>query len=386
MPAIAGNICPPGRSRKGMPKRAAWNPTSPARNVIAADLMPVGTGVVPPQLAGIEPELQWVSDDRSLVMLAKSLVELGIAHPYDWSQCDKNPSKYVLETMRRWIESHGGRQIRRRFDLHLTISDTILAYPDRKAEEHRLFLIVDPASACFVVLKPSMELLLSLDKRLPTSLFHSLLGGMNKWVRTYDYRDAEEHTEILREWAQSDGDPTDGYELPDVEGCTPRSLQERPLSAQEVRKAVAAASDPVAQKMLEAMLGLNAISQGYERPKMSEEIQGQLADCNPPLPCLVAVFSEHDAVEGCFDEESQNAYEMEPQPNLISPIDVRSAASVKSAFESLKGFCRTIAAAAALLEVMPGNENFVFQDAANECLPEDRNQPDIPAEARNPVI
>jgi hypothetical protein len=133
-----------------MPKLAAWNPSVPARKVIAADLMPMGTGVVLPQLAGIEPELQWVSDDRSLVRLAKALVELGIADPEEWSRCDRNPSKYVLETARRWIEKHGARQIQRRFDLHLTIADTILAYPDRKAEEHSLFLILDPDSAGYV--------------------------------------------------------------------------------------------------------------------------------------------------------------------------------------------------------------------------------------------
>jgi hypothetical protein len=346
-----------------MPKLAAWNSTAPARKLVAADLMPIGTGVVLPQLAAIEPELQWVSDDRSLLNLARSLVELGIADPMDWSKCNKNPSKYVLGTTRRWVENHGARHIGRRFDLHLTIADTILAYPDREAKEHALFLIVDPASAGYVELKPSIELLESLHERLPASLFHSLLSSLNKWVRTYDCRDAEEHAEILREWASSDSNP-DGYELPDVEGCTPKSLQQRPLGAREIRKAMTAANDPVARRMLEAMLRLNAVSQRYKRPRMSEEIQEQLSDCNPPLPCLLAVFSEHDAVEGCFDEESQNAYEVEPQPNLIIPVDVRSAESVKSAFESLKGFCRTIAAAAALLEVMPGNENFVFQDAA----------------------
>ena len=217
MPAIAATVCRTGRSGTGIPKLAGRNSAAPARNVIAADLMPIGTGVVLPQLACIEPELQRVSNDRSLVTLAKSLVELGIAAPENWSRCDKNPSKYVLETTRRWIEKRGARGIRRRFDLHLTIADTILAYPDRAAQEHGLFLIVDPDSAGYVVLNPSIELFESLSKRLPASLVHSLLGGMNTWVRTYDYRDAEEHAELLREWAGSDGDP-DGYELPDVEG------------------------------------------------------------------------------------------------------------------------------------------------------------------------
>ena len=122
-----------------------------------------------------------------------------------------------------------------------------------------------------------------------------------------------------------------------MEGCTPRSLQEQPLGAQEIKKSLSGAGDPVARRMLEGMLRLNAVPQRYKRPRMSEEIQEQLSACNPPLPCLVAVFSEHDAVEGCFDEESQNAYEMEPQPNLIIPIDVRSAAIVQERIRIAEG-------------------------------------------------
>ena len=52
-----------------------WNTVDGASRFIAADLMPRGTGVILPQLAAIEPELQWVSDDRSLVTLAKILVD-----------------------------------------------------------------------------------------------------------------------------------------------------------------------------------------------------------------------------------------------------------------------------------------------------------------------
>ena len=140
------------------------------------------------------------------------------------------------------------------------------------------------------------------------------------------------------------------------------------------------------RRILEAMLRMNAVSRRYRRPKMTEEVQEALNDCNPPLPCLLAVFSENDAVEGCFDEEAQTAYEMEPQPNLIIPMDLKNRASIKSAFESLQGFCRTIAAAAGLMDVMPGNENFVFQDGANECSSENREQPDVPLEAGNPAI
>ena len=385
MSAIAEVLCSFGQSRTRMPKLAKWNTIGTTRRLAAADLMPRGTGFVLPQLAGVEPGVQWVSDDSSLVTLANTLVQLGIADPHDWEECGKEPSRYVIATVRRWIAKHGASQIRRRFDLHLTITDTILAYPDRDAEEDKLFLIIDPESAGYVVLTPCIELLESVDPRLPASLFRSLIGNLNEWIQTYDYRDAEEHAELLREWAVADDNP-DGYELPDVDGCTPKCLKGRPLSVHGLKKARTAVADPCVRRILEAMLRINAMSQRCRRPKMTEEIQEALNDCNPPLPCLLAVFSEHDAIEGCFDEEAQTAYEMEPQPNLIIPVDVRHAASVGSAFRSLQGFCRTLAATVELMDVMPGNENFVFQDGANGCSPEDRDQPDFPVEACNPAV
>ncbi len=385
MSASAERFCSPGQSRTTMRGLEKWNTADTARRFVAADLMPRGTGVILPQLAGIEPELQWVSDDRSLVTLAKILVELGIGDPHDWAGSGKNPSKYLVKTAGRRIELHGASQVRRRFDLHLTITDTILAYPDRDAVEDKLFLIIDPESAGYVVLKPSIELLESVHPRLPASLFHSLIGSINRWMRTYDYRDAEEHVELLREWAGSDDNPDD-YEFADVEGCTPKSLKGPTLGIHGITKVLTATADPAIRRMLEAMLRVNAVSKRYRRPKMPEQIQEELKDCNPPLPCLLAVFSEHDAVEGCFDEESQTAYEMEPQPNLIIPMDIKNAASVKRAFESLRGFCRTTAAAVALMDVMPGNENFVFQDGANECSSENGNQPDVPTEIRHPAV
>jgi hypothetical protein len=382
MSASAKRICSPGQSRTTMRGLEKRNTADTARRFIAADLMPRGTGVILPQLAGIEPELQWVSDDRSLVKLAKILVESDIGNPHDWAGCGKDPSKFLVGTVRRWIDGNGASQIRRRFDLHVTITDTILAYPDRDAVEDKLFLIIDPESAGYVVLKPSIELLQSVYSRLPASLFHSLIGSINQWMRTYDYRDAKEHVELLREWAGSDDD----YEFPDVEGCTPKSLKGLTFGTHGVRKALTAAVDPAIRRMLEAMLRVNAVSKRCIRPKMTEQIQEELSDCNPPLPCLLAVFSEHDAVEGCFDEESQTACEMEPQPNLIIPMDIKNKDSVMSAFESLRGFCRTIAAAVALMDAMPGNENFVFQDGANECSSENGNQPDFSTETRHPAI
>ena len=55
--------------------------------------------------------------------------------------------------------------------------------------------------------------------RLPVTFFRLLVGAVNRWVRVYDYHDAEERVEMLREWYEGE-ENADQYEMPDVEGCT----------------------------------------------------------------------------------------------------------------------------------------------------------------------
>jgi hypothetical protein len=66
--------------------------------------------------------------------------------------------------------------------------------------------------------------------------------------------------------------------------------------------------------LLRAVLELRAIARRAERPEFTEEMGEQLMDSNPPLPCLLAAFSQADAVVGCFDDEAQTAMETTPQP------------------------------------------------------------------------
>jgi len=96
---------------------------------------------------------------------------------------------------------------------------------------------------------------------------------------------------------------------------------------------------------------------------LSEVAREQLFDCNPPLPGLLAVFKENDAIEGCFDDEMQNSAEYLPEPSLIIPFDGRNAGSVRNAFRTLGVVCQTLAAASRLIELMPGNEHWITDES-----------------------
>lgn len=79
-------------------------------------------------------------------------------------------------------------------------------------------------------------------------------------------------------------------------------------------------------------------------------------DSNPPLPALLVTLRLHDAVAGCFDEDSQGMLEAEPEPNLIVEINLGERPSVRQAFEALATLCETTAAASRLMSLLPGNE------------------------------
>ena len=113
------------------------------------------------------------------------------------------------------------------------------------------------------------------------------------------------------------------------------------------------------------MLRVNAVSKRFRRPKMPEQIQEELNDCNPPLPCLLAVFSEHDAVEGCFDEDCQTMLEVTPMPNVIIPFNGETSDGVLGAFAILATVCETLSCASRLITIMPGNERINDDTGAN---------------------
>jgi len=175
----------------------------------------------------------------------------------------------------------------------------------------------------------------------------------------YDHRDAEERAETLREWAAQEAD-ADQYEIPDVQASIPACMRQVALDKDELDHLKGKINDPLAAKLVEAAINLDRVSARAKRPELSDNIGQQLSDCNPPLPCLLAVFAEGDSVGAAFDEEADGMLEVTPEPNLIIPFDPTDVDSVRVAFRVLGVACDTVAAASKLIDLMPGNDKWVM--------------------------
>jgi len=360
MSGIAKVLGTGGKSHRAVLTMASGQKRLATRRISAAGkLIAAPCGIVLPCLSGAPTEQRFSADDEEVVALAEILVNIDIAVPEDWERSGRDATKYLLLSLERRIRMHGGSAIDRRFDLDLTLSDRLVDYSDERGPEGTLYLVLDPESAAFVLLSPTLELLENVHPYLPATFYSHFAGALNRWVRVYDYHDAEERVEMLREWYEGE-ENADQYEIPDVEGCTPKSLKETRLNLCELKKLNEEVRDPRMKALITGLLELCRISKQATRPEFTEDMGEQLMDSNPALPCLLAAFSSGDAVVGCFDDEAQTAMEVTPQPNVIIPLRLSDGKSVRDGFRTLAVACETLAAASRLIDLMPGNEEGVI--------------------------
>ena len=350
------------RSRRELSHLQSHATRRPTRLATSGQLMAQGGSLLLPRLAAVPLIHRVVADDRLSVMVAKSLVALGIAVPGDWKRADCDPTSFIRLTLERWIKAHEDAAIRRRFLLVATIGDTPCEWTDRdETKPNQLFLIVEPseASCGCVTFGPTLELLEKVHPQLPATFFNLFVGALNRWIRVYDHRDGEERAEMLREWAAQEPD-ADQYEIPDVQGSLPPCMRETALEESELTQLKDKISDPFSIKLVEAVLSLERLSARAKRPELDDAIGQQISDCNPPLPCLLAIFAEADFVAACFDEDAQGMLEVTPEPNLIIPFDPTETESVREAFHVFGVACEAIAAASRLIDLMPGNDKWII--------------------------
>jgi hypothetical protein len=303
-----------------------------------------------------------VADDRLAVILARALVKLDIAVPGDWKRAECDPTSFIRFTLERLIKVHGGSAIRRRFVLVATISDSPCEWTERdESKPNQLFLTVEPSEATCGCANfgPTLQLLESIHPQLPATFFHLFVGALNLWLRVYDFRDAEERAETLREWIAQEPD-ADQYEIQDVQGSIPPCMRQTALDGGELVRLKDKINNPLATKLVEAALALDHLSTQAKRPEIDDDIGQQLSDCNPALPCLLAVFAEGDAIAACFDEEAEGMMEVTPEPNIIIPFDPTDTESVRGAFQVFGVACQTIAAASRVMDLMPGNDQWII--------------------------
>lgn len=325
-----------------------------------------GTHLLIPSLDRVPPEYHFHAGERAAIRLAQALLELDIADPSDWRRVRRDPTDYVQATLNRWIDLHGGKVLRRRFCLRWILSEVVDEYLEAGESDpdgQRLYLFLHPESAAFVVAGPTLQLLEQEHPRLPATFYRVFTGSLNTLISIYDYRDAEDRVEMLHEWAEGEEEQ---YEIANVAASTPACMKQKPLRLRTLRRMAMQTGEERVKDLLAAVLELERISALVQRPEFTEDMREQLMDTNSPLPAILVVFAENDAIEAHFEDESQSWGEASSEPNLILPLSAFDLESIRSAFHNLAVVCRTLEAASRLIDLMPGNEKWVTESEEDD--------------------
>jgi hypothetical protein len=352
----ASEPCPLPSAGRQIGAAAKQSPDGPARLAAAHGLMAVGCTLTMPRLDGIPTKYRFFDGIHVAARLAKTLVSTGLADPTRWAQVDRDPFRFVERALKDHVAVHGGPDIEKEFFLRLGLASDLDTYGsdgDRADSEGEMYLLVEPESAGYVVMGPTLRVLQAVHPRLPVTFFEMFTEALNRWVRVYDHRDALDRVEQLREWYE--GDPEgETVELPAVDAAIPNCLRQRcnPLKERFVSHLAVTARNRRVRALLEGVIELSRTSRQGKRPDIGEWAETRLADSNPPVPALVAVFNKHDAIEGCFDDESQGMLECPPEPNVILPFRAEDAKGVCEAFRLLAVICGVLRQGARLITLM----------------------------------
>jgi len=340
------------------PEPSSSIPCGAGRVATAAKLIAVGSRFAVPHLNGVQTRHQVAFGLQPAARLGLSLLAAGIADAKDWSPDRKNPVEFVENTFRRWAVKNGGEEITTEFDVAFALVSDLEPYSDEgTAIGQEMYMVLEPETAGYVVLGPLLRELAGIDSRLPATFFSLFTSALNRWVRVYDHRDAEERVEMLREWYEGDPD-FEHVELPDVASAIPKFLRIRePLQEASLERLAENTRDKRIQALLSGLLQLSAASRKAQRPEIGAEASDRLADSNPPLPALLAVFEKQDAIEGCFDEEAQGMMECPPEPNVIIPFKITETDSVRTAFGIAAVVCDVLTRASRLIKLIMANVN-----------------------------
>jgi hypothetical protein len=161
-------------------------------------------------------------------------------------------------------------------------------------------------------------------------------------MRIYNHDDALMYEERMRDYAAEDDEENrDQYEFPEVEKALPLYIQktlkrECPDWRRRDRDLLRRFSNGKFRSWFERLRHIQRLSR-LPLKQSREYLELGYYD-EPPLPSLLVVFKEHDAIAACFDEEGQYMMEGTAEPLVCVVFSPRKPDEVRHALRIIDRF------------------------------------------------
>ena len=300
-----------------------------------------------PSLDGVPVVYSHEFQAQLIYELCAALVHEGLGTPAEWNKCGENALTFAQRAIMTAIGEERWNLFKRNVEYHLQISD--LGQQDgldAPLEPGRLLVTVECGGSGYLNIGPAVDALEAEAKGLGAAFYWTLTYALYRVMRVYNHDDAIQYEERMREYAdeeQGDGGDTNGtqYEFPDVAKALPACIRESldrstGPSSLCARRLLHAHQDGSFHSWIQRLRRLQRIA--GVRVKLSSDYLDSGNYDSAPLPSLLMVFKEHDAITACFDEEGQYMMEGSCEPALGVVFSPSRPAEVQEAIRAVSRF------------------------------------------------
>ena len=346
-----------------------------------------------PRLRGIRWRYCTRWDEGPAAVLGMSLQRLGICQPNDWSG---SAVDFVEHGFKRFCSQNHVAAAKKVWVGDLRITDSLFELTEQERNQveaeregvtDHLYLIGDYEAAAFIPIGATLTRLEAEHAHLAAAFYEVFTTNLYKWMRVYDYLDAQEHAEMWMEDLSDEELEASIYCKVDLEipACIKNhrktvKYKRARILLQEIRPHTS-----VARELIRHLLEMDAHGQGQEHAwpgQISEKdvpgIDDWLTDAEYSRPGCLITWYENDAINACFDEEAQHMGENGAcQPNVALPIHLDRTNNeldkeVRRTFDHAGAMLRSLASAAKIVELV--------RDLYDEYLREHRLESGLPVE------
>jgi hypothetical protein len=313
-----------------------------------------------PSLDGQPATYSHEVNGEMLYELCAALVRMGLGTPELWAECGEDPLVFAQRSIVNRIGAKTVELLERNVEYHLEVTD-VVGEDSTGLSTGQLAITIHCSGCGYLRIGPALRALESEEEGLGAAFYWTLIQSLYRVMRIYDHSDAEAYEENLIEYAQED-DPAnrDQYEFPEVEKALPECIREslKPDSRRcslDYRRMLSRHSKGRYRNWIRHVQAIAKLSRVSTRSLQIGDFGGYYD--GPPVPALLIVFEEHDAVAACFDEESQHMLEGLSEPTFCAVFALEDAEQCSRALRAVERFVRVNRNVCELIEAIQSREN-----------------------------
>jgi hypothetical protein len=279
------------------------------------------------------------------------LVVRNLADAKLWQKTGKVAVVFARTAIQKLIEEFSGGALEGKVDYCFEIRDDLGTgyWRGGALGEGKLMAAFELQACGFLKIGAALDALEEQERFLGAAFYFVLRSSLYRWIRIYDHTDAECYNEQLHEWMEQDEpESRDAYEFPPVEEAIPEPVRTaNDWTYTSARRLLRRHLQGPHSVWIQKLLTLHRLSRLKGQVMRFE---GEYDD--PPVPSLLLVFRENDAIQACFDHESERYNETTNEPTCAVCFRPEAGDEFNAALRTMAIFLRVNMELAGLITLL----------------------------------